>query len=52
MRYVDIFIELIRLAEQAGTVVKAGMSEKGTCWVEVKDLDDNVYSFAMRKEEK
>ena len=52
MKNTDIFIELIRLAEQAGAVVKAGMSEKGTCWVEVQGRDGSNYSFAMKKEEK
>ena len=52
MRNTDIFIELIRLAEQAGTVVKAGMRESGTCWIEVDGRDGNTYSFAMKKEEK
>ncbi len=52
MRNTDIFIELIRLAEQAGTVVNARMNAAGTCWIEVKGLDGNTYSFAMKKEEK
>ena len=51
MRNTDIFIELIRLAEQAGTVVKASMNESGTCWIEVQGLDGDIYSFAMQKEE-
>lgn len=52
MSNLDIFIELMRLAEQAGTVVKAGMRETGTCFVEVQGRDGNVYNFAMQKEEK
>ena len=52
MRYADIFIELIRLAEQAGTVIKAGMRENGTCIIEVQSHDGNIYNFAMHKEEK
>ena len=52
MRNTDIFIELIRLAEQAGTVTKAGLSAEGNCWVEVKDRNGNFTSFAMHKEEK
>lgn len=51
MRNTDIFIELIRLAEQAGTAVKAGMRDNGTCWIEVEGRDGNNYSFAMKKED-
>lgn len=52
MRTLDIYIEMLRLAEQAGTVVKAGMRDSGACWIEVKGLDGNTYSFAMKKEDK
>ena len=52
MRNTDIFIELIRLAEQAGTVIKAGMSSDGNCWVDAKGRDGKVYTFSMHKEEK
>lgn len=52
MSNLDIFIEMLRLAEQAGKVVKASVNESGTCWIEVQGLDGHIYSFAMQKEEK
>ena len=52
MRYTDIFIELIRLAEQAGSVIKAGMKDDGNCWVDVRGRDGKVYTFSVHKEEK
>lgn len=52
MRSTDIFIELIRLAEQAGTVVSANMTESGTCLVVAQDRHGDRINFLVRMEEK
>lgn len=51
MSNVDSFIEMLRLAEQAGTVMSANMTDTGTCLVIVKDRCGNSISFVVRKEE-
>ena len=47
MRATDIFIELVRLAEQAGQVTYATMHEDKSCWIDVKTKDGNTATFSM-----
>lgn len=51
MRATDIFIELVRLAEQAGQVTYATIHEDKSCWIDVKTKDGNTATFSMSVKE-